>query len=74
VDDWALIESMFDSFDGFLVWLCGGSTADHFTAVQGFRKKDIYLMACANDLDTEWTGGRFANGLDCEITLVESRR
>jgi hypothetical protein len=71
--DYDLIEQMYDSFNGFLVWLCGGDTSDFFTEVQGFRKQDIYLMACANELDTEWTSGRFDNGLKMEISLVESR-
>lgn len=74
VTDHALIEAMFDSFNGFLVWLRGDQTnASLFTDVQGFRTKDLYLMTCANDLETEWNGGYFKHGQKIEITLVESR-
>lgn len=71
--DHALLERMFDSINGFVVWLCGGSTSDFPYQVQGFRLKDVYLMSCANDLDTEWNNGRFNDGQAVEVQLVESR-
>lgn len=71
--DHAIIERMFDSFNGFLVWLNAGDDSQFFTDVQGFRKEDIYLMACANDLEPEWVDGRFSSGQAIEISLVESR-
>lgn len=71
--DHAIIERMADSFNGFLVWPCGGDATQFFTDVQGFRLKDIYLMNCANDLETEWNGGYFDHGQKVELQLVESR-
>lgn len=73
VNDYDIIETMFDSFNGFLVWLCGGDESLFYTDVQGFRLKDIYLMNCSNDLETEWVDGHFAHGQKLDITLVESR-
>lgn len=71
--DWALIEEMFDAYNGFLLWLCGGDTTNFFTNVQGWRLQDIYLVNAINDLETEWTKGHFAHGQSAEIKLVESR-
>lgn len=73
VADHALVERMFDSYNGFLVWLCGGTDTQFFTDVQGFRLKDIYLMTATNDLETEWNGGYFDHGQKIEIALAESR-
>lgn len=73
VADHALIERMFDSFNGFLVWLNAGDDSQFFTEVQGFRKEDLYLMACTNDLEPEWVDGHFGHGQAIEISLVESR-
>jgi hypothetical protein len=72
-DDMALIERMFDSFNGFLVWLHGDDDTQFFTDVQGFRPKDLYLMNCVNDLESEWNGGYFDHGQKLEIQLAESR-
>lgn len=71
--DFALIETMFNSFNGFLVWLCAGDTTNYFADVPGFRLQDIYLMTCANDLETEWNDGFYAHGQKIDIALVESR-
>lgn len=72
--DFALLLRMFESYEGFLVWLSGGSTANFFSAnIPGFRLSDIYLCTCANDLDTEFNGGFFAHGQKVEVQLVESR-
>lgn len=73
VADFQLAEDMFNQFNGFLVWLCAGDTSGFYTDVPGFRLQDIYLMTCANDLETEWEDGHFAHGQKLDITLVESR-
>lgn len=73
VADHALIESMFNSFTGFLVWLRGAIDESFFTQVEGFRAQDLYLMTCANELDTEWVNGMFNSGQRVSIQLVESR-
>jgi hypothetical protein len=64
---------MFESINGFLVWLCGGDTSQFPISVPGFRLEDIFLMSCTNDLDTEWNGGHFSHGQTIEIQLAESR-
>lgn len=71
--DYDLIETMFESFNGFLVWLCAGDVSEFYGDIQGFRLKDIYLMNCANDLDTEFLQGHFDHGHKFDLSLVESR-
>lgn len=69
--DIALVERLFESTSGFLVWLCGGSETQFFSRVQGFRLEDIFLMKCKNDYDPEFAGGMYQRGLEIKIDLVE---
>ncbi len=72
--DMTIINTMYESYNGFLVWLCGGSVSQFSVAdVRGFRLSDIYLMTRSNDLETEWFGGHFDHGQKMDINLVESR-
>lgn len=72
-NDQALMELMYSSVSGFLVWLCGGNLTQMPLSVPGFRLGDVFLMSAVNEFDTEWRDGHFAHGQTAEIQLVESR-
>ncbi len=69
--DLAIIERMYQSNEGFLVWLCGGDE-DQFSSVrQGYRMEDIYLMRCQDEHSPEFYGGFYKSGMKIEVDLVE---
>jgi hypothetical protein len=68
-----ILDRMFESVNGFGVWLCGGDESQFPMRIPGFRLQDYYNMNCANDFDGEWNDGFFAHGQATDVTLVESR-
>lgn len=77
VDNWkdaadlALVETLFDSNDGFLTWLSGGDE-DQFSSVRkGYRLEDIFLMKCKNEHRPEWKRGNYWTGQKINIDLEE---
>lgn len=69
--DLALVESLYGSVEGFLVWLCGGNENQFSSKRIGYRLEDIYLMKCVNEYSPEWVGGIYSRGLDISIKLEE---
>jgi hypothetical protein len=69
--DVALIETIFDSIEGFLFWPCGGSEAQFITGAQSYRKRDIYLMKSAGDYVPELYNGIYSCGIHMLLPLTE---
>lgn len=69
--DLALAESIYDSFNGVLMWLSGGTTTQYETLRQGYRLNDIYLVMASNEYQPEWYGGFYRNGMKIDLKLVE---
>lgn len=70
-DDLTLVELIFDSYEGVLVWLCGGDTAQFDNQRQGWRLEDIYLMQPTNEYQPEWYKGYYKNGMPIALKMVE---
>lgn len=71
-NDLDIIEDLYDSTEGFLVWLCGGDEAQFFPrAPQGYRLEDIYLMKCSNEYMPEYSQFIYQMGLKITLDLVE---
>ncbi len=69
--DLTIVEALFNSPEGFLVWLCGGSESQFASTRQGYRHEDIFLMKCVNDYEPEYVEGQYLRGLDIKIKLAE---
>lgn len=69
--DQELVETLFDSFEGFHVWLSGGDISQYVNVRKGYRLEDIYLMNLSNEYEPEWDGSYFKNGLNIDLRLVE---
>lgn len=69
--DFDLIESLYASYEGFLVWLCGGTTSQYEMIRQGYRLQDIFLMDITNEYAPEYIESRWANGMPIDLKLVE---
>lgn len=69
--DLALVETLHDNFEGFLVWLSGGTENQYDTIRKGWRLEDIYLMNIRNEQQIEWDESRFKNGMEIDLRLVE---
>jgi hypothetical protein len=69
--DLTLVETLYNQFEGFEVWLGAGDEAQFSFAAEGYRKKDLYLMQCVNDYSPEFLKGIYVNGLDLDIALEE---
>lgn len=69
--DLVVVESLYDSLDGFLVWLCGGVTTQFASSRKGYRFEDLYLMGCSNDYEPEYYKGMYQCGMDITMSLTE---
>jgi len=70
--DLTLVESLFNTYEGFLVSLCGGTETQFTDGVrQGYRLEDIFLMDVSNEYSPEYIESRWANGLPIDLKLVE---
>lgn len=70
-NDLALVETLFNSYEGFLVWPCGGTTSQFETVRHGYRMRDIFVMNLQNEMQPEWLDSRFYNGMQVDLKLVE---
>lgn len=69
--DLDLIESLYLSNNGFLVWLCGGDE-DQFSSKRiGYRLVDLPLMKCLNEYQPKFYEGLYKAGLVINVDLVE---
>ncbi len=71
-NDLSLAETIFNSYDGNLIWLSGGDISQYETQRTTYKLEDIYLMLCANEYQPEWVGGFYKNGMDIDLKLVET--
>lgn len=69
--DLALVETLFNEFEGFEVYLSGGNENQFSFAAEGYRKSDLYLMQTVNDYEPEFYKGLYKAGLDISIDLEE---
>lgn len=69
--DLTLVETLFDSYEGFLVWLCGGTTSQFDTQRVGWRLEDIFLVNVGNEYRPEWGQSRYKNGIEVDLRLLE---
>lgn len=69
--DLTIVESLYNSNNGFLVWLCGGDTSQFSSVRQGYRLEDVFLMKCTNDFQPNWVEGLYKSGLGLQISLSE---
>lgn len=70
-NDLALVELIFDSYEGVLTWLCGGDDTQFETQRIGWRLEDIYLMQPTNEYHPEWQDGFYKHGMPILLKMVE---
>ena len=69
--DLTIIETLFNTPEGFLYWPCGCDVTQFSSVRQGYRLQDIYLCRCKNEYNPDWAQGQFKAGLNIEMDLVE---
>jgi hypothetical protein len=69
--DLSIVETLYGSGSGFLVWLCGGDQSQFSSVRQGYRLEDFFLMKCTNDYSPEWFSGLYSSGLNLTLSLAE---
>lgn len=69
--DLSLVETLYDSYFGFLVWLCGGTQDQYLFQRRGYRLEDIFLMNVANEYSPQYEESRYSNGIKVDLRLVE---
>lgn len=70
-EDLTIFEELFDSNEGFLVWLCGGDASQFRNERQAYRLEDIFLMKCTSEYKPEWYKGLYTTGQVVKIELGE---
>lgn len=70
-DDLDIIEQLYLTNQGFLVWLCGGDESQFSSRRIGYRKEDFFLMKCSDEYTVEWYRGLYMSGQVVDMDLVE---
>ncbi len=72
-DDHDLIESLHDTDEDFLVWLCGGREGlNYFTYnLRGWTIDDLYLMQITNSLPLNYVNSIYTNPFDAALQMVQ---
>jgi len=70
-NDIAIIEKLFNSIEGFLVWLCGGDETQFSNLIQGYRLQDLYLMNTKKEYQPVFFKGIYNTGIKTSLPLVE---
>ncbi len=71
-NDLAIIERLYNFFQGFLVSVSGGDIEQYETLRFGYRPEDIYYMQCSNEYEPNWNEGRYKQGINITVNLVET--
>jgi hypothetical protein len=69
--DLDVFEELYDSPEGFLVWLCGGDQDQFSTLRKGWRLEDVFLMRTASNYVPEFYKGLYQSGIVVDVPLVE---
>lgn len=69
--DLTIIESLYDSIEGFLLWLSGGDETQFRSNRIGYRKEDLFLMKASNEYSPAYVTGIYTAGLKIKIDLEE---
>jgi hypothetical protein len=70
-EDLTIIETLYEQFEGFLVWLCGGDESQFKTVRKGYRLEDLFLMKCSDEYEPEYLDGVYKNGIKISMSLEE---
>ncbi len=77
VDNWkssadlTIVEALYNSNEGFLVWLCGGDETQFASVRQGYRYEDLFLMRTTDNYRPEYVRGLYKSGFAIDIKLAE---
>lgn len=69
--DLDIVETIFDTSEGVLVWVNANDNAQFRTDRIGYRKEDIFLMTATNDYNPEWANGFYNQGTNIKLNLAE---
>lgn len=69
--DITLMQRLFSSFNGFLVWLSGGDESQFRNLPIGYRLRDLFLMNVTNEYNPEFEDGHYKFGIPIDLDLVE---
>ena len=71
--DVTIIESMYESQDPFLIWLCGGKfgTSNFSVEMKNWRLKDLYQVQTYNNLKTLWRDNSYIGSPMMGIKFAE---
>lgn len=69
--DLTLIELLHTTYEGFLMWLCGGDVSQFELEREGYRLEDIFLMDITNEYTPEYVNSRWYQGMPIDLKLVE---
>ena len=69
--DMAIIEAIYFSFEGVLVWINAGDDSQFSRTNIGFRSTDIYLMLPTDEYTPEHYKGLYSSGIKFKMDLSE---
>ena len=70
--DLALVQSLYDQFSGFLIWVNAGEESQFSNPVRGFRFEDIYFVKPTNSFSPVKYKGLYTAGYRIDIDVAES--
>ena len=70
--DLTLVETLFSSFESFLVWLSGGDITQYDSVRVGYRLEDLYLVNVDGEYMPAYEDGRYKFGVPINLGLQET--
>ena len=70
--DCDIIELLFNLYNPFLIWLCGGTITQFNYERQGYRLQDIFYVDIINDYEPEWINGNYNAKIKLDMDLAEA--
>lgn len=72
VNDYSIIETLHDSYNSFLIWLCGGRYGEYFSLQRkGWRLKDVYNVKSFSTLNFRWNNNIYIAGVTGSIKMTQ---
>lgn len=71
-NDLYLVETLFDYYNGFTIWLCGDNVSQFSSDRVGWRYRDLYTVLPINEYTPQWDDGFYDHGMNVKMKLVEA--
>ena len=71
-NDINILEWLYFSREGVILWLCGGDEGQFTIQARGYRKEDLFYVRATNNYEPEFVRGIYTAGFKIKLALQEA--